>query len=167
MNISKPVFWVDVAGVCLVLVSFFRGQYLLGIWAGLIVGAIAALLSWSLTRTIKRRPSYKRWRIWASCVVVLLFSIVLWMPPPKSTVYSMMVEEHRTKVNARAQVEAVFNSDPRYRDLTFENIGYGKGTLFTTIKGQVPERDDIAHLESRIRQECPDLSIDNVTWYVH
>jgi hypothetical protein len=151
-------------GVVLVTVAFLRGNYLLGLDYGVACVVVTGGLLWFFARSsvLADKPS----PVWAAVIAALSIpvGIVLAFPAWINPDVQYFINDQATDRAARAELSAVFASDPAYRDLSISTV-HLKG-LNVTIHGSLTDRSDLDRLRARIAGECADVHRRSLHWDV-
>jgi hypothetical protein len=161
-SIARALF--AAAGVAAVVVAFVRGDYLLGLECGVVYAAIALALLWLLMRS--RTPAGRVSVVRAGFVVAFALPVGYAMAFPASLNpdVQVFIDKQATDRKARAELAAVFASDPVYRDLSVSSVHLK--VVNVTVRGSLGARPDLDRLRSRIAGECPAFGECFLHWEV-
>lgn len=143
------------ATVSLVLIAaaFLRGDHLLGFVNGLLYAGVAAGLLWFLAQSLilTEKPSLVR----AAVIVALSIPLGFVLADPASINPDVQhfIDKQATDRAARAELAAVFASDPAYRSLSISTTHLK--VVNVTIRGSLDDRPDLDRLRERLASECP------------
>lgn len=153
-------------GFSLVLsaLAFLRGNQLLGPGAGVAYLAITAGVLWILARSLAlaTTPSLLR----AAVIAALAIPVGLAMGYPASINpdVQIFIDMQTTDRAARAELAAVFASDPAFAGLAASTVHLK--AVNVTIRGSLPNRANLTRLRDRINRECPTLKQCPLHWQV-
>ncbi len=145
-------------------VSFFLGNYLLGLPGGvayvLIAVCLLGLLASSTVLTDK--PS----RVKAALVIALSIPVGYFMinPAALSPDVQHIIDMHATDRQMRRELAKVFAGDPGFRNLSISTTHLKAVNI--DIRGILTDRADLDRLRQRITTECPAVSLRTLHWDV-
>src|SRR5437764_2100047 len=127
-----------VLGAAVVVAAYLRGDYLLGWDCGLVYAGIAAGLLSLLARSLvlTERPSPLRAAAIAALSLPLPYALAY--PASINPGVQHFIDKQATDRAARAELAAVFASDPAYRDLSVSTVHVK--VVNVTIRGSLPSR---------------------------
>ncbi len=164
--VSRPIMRLLFVAVAIVVVvgAYLRGEYLLGVGCGIAYAAITLALVWlvSQARTPAGRVSVIR--VLFMMLFVLPVGYAMAFPASLNSDVQVFINKQATERRARAELAAVFASDPAYRDLSVSSVHLKVVNL--TIRGSLGARADLERLRSRITAECPALVECFLHWEV-
>jgi hypothetical protein len=163
---SRPIarLLFAVFGASAVLAAFLRGNYLLGLECGAMYAVASVALLWLLARA--RTPAGKVSTARAAFVTALILPVGYVMAFPASINPDMQVfiDKQATDRQARAELTAVFASDPAYRDLSMSSVHLKVVNI--TIRGSLGARSELDRLRLRLATECPTVGNCPLHWAV-
>jgi hypothetical protein len=74
------------------------------------------------------------------------------------------IDLHATDRSSRAELAAVFGSDPAFHDLSTSSVQLK--VINVTVQGSLGTHSDFDRLRSRIASECPALGMCNLHWEI-
>ena len=153
------------AGASAVVAVFLRGNYLLGFGCGAVYVVIALAILWLLARS--RTPTGGVSVMRAGFVVAFALPVGYAMAFPASINpdVQLFIDDQATDRRVRAQLAAVFASDPVYHDLSVSSV-HRKGIIIT-VRGSLRTRTDLEQLRSRLAEECPTFCECSLHWDVY
>ncbi|MBX7104589.1 MAG: hypothetical protein K1X57_10945 [Gemmataceae bacterium] len=151
-------------GVVAVVAAFLRGSYLLGSGCGVVYAAIATSLMWMLARARTPAGSISVARV----VFILLFALpvgyAMAFPASINPDVQVFIDKQATDRRARAELAAVFASDPAYRDLSVSSVHLKVVNI--TVHGSLGTRADLQRLRSQIAPPCRAAGVGFLHWDV-
>ena len=157
---TRPVARVllGTAGVAMCIAAFLRGNHLLGLWCGVIYVALTLGLLWLFTR------SRTFMRAATLAALSLAAGFVMAWPGSINSGVQIFIDKQAVDRTARAELAAVFASDPAYRDLSVSSAHLK--VVNVTVQGALGTRADLDRLRSQIVSECPALGECILHWEV-
>jgi hypothetical protein len=152
------------AAVAGVVVAFLRGNYLLGIGCGILYAIIAIVLFWLFARSRTPAGSVSVVRVGLMAVLALPVGYVMAFPASVNPDVQVFIDLQATDRRARAELSAVFASDPSNRDLSVSSVH--RKVVNLTIRGSLATRTDLDRLRDRLAAECPALGECVLHWDV-
>jgi hypothetical protein len=152
------------AAVAGAFVAFFRGNYLLGLGCGIEYAAIALALFWLFARSRTPAGGVSVLRVVFVLVFALTVAFTMAFPASISPGVRFSIDRQATDRRARAELAAVFESDPAYRDMSVSAVHLKVVNI--TVRGSLRTRADLNRLRSRIASECPALGECFLHWDV-
>jgi hypothetical protein len=143
-------------GVGLCAVAFLRGYCLLGTaWGVLYVAATLGLL-WLLARSLVSGGSLSFVRVALATALSLAVGFMMAWPASVNPDVRHFIDKQAVDRAARADLAAVFASDPAYRNLSVST--FHLKPVNVTVRGTLGTRSDLDRLRARIIAECPALT---------
>lgn len=160
--IARAVFAVVV--VSAIIGAFLRGNYLFGLGRGIVYACLASTLVWLLVRS--RTSTGRVSAVRTGLVVAFALPVAYAMAFPASVSPGMQsfIDAQARDRQLRAELTAVFASDPAFRDLRVSSVH--RKVINVTVWGSLGTRADLDRLRVRIASECPVLSSCVLHWDV-
>jgi hypothetical protein len=142
-------------GIALSAVAFLRGNYLFGPAWGVSYVAVTVGLLWLLARSLT--PAGNRSLVRGAVVIALSLAVGFVMASPASINPDLqyLIDKLAVDRAARAELAAVFASDPAYRGLSVSTVHLKPVNV--TVRGTLGTRSDLDRLRARVIAECPAL----------
>ncbi len=153
---------IAVSVLAVILAAYVRGEYLFGVPGGVLYALAATAIAGLFHRGITYKPFPKKRLILLTLFtipVVLHFAFPTYLNPNAGYV----VHKHAQDRNARAELAALFASDPAYHDLSVST--QHTKVIVVEIRGSVPTNDDLARVHAQV-QECKLIEHCFVRWEV-
>jgi hypothetical protein len=152
------------AGAIICVAAYLRGNYLLGAGVGLVYVLITLGLLYLAARA--RTPAGRWSAPEASLVAALaiLLGYVMAFPASLSPDLQHFIDKQAADRAARAELAAVFASDPAFKGLWVSSVHLKVINL--TIHGPLPGWADLGRLQSRVAEECPTAGECVLQWEV-
>jgi hypothetical protein len=151
-------------GVVLSAIAFLRGNYLFGPGCGVAYVAITAGVLWIFARSFTRteKPSLVRAAVVAALSVPVGFA--MGYPASINDDVQIVIDEQATDRAVRAELAAVFASDPAFGDLSTSTAHLK--VVNVTIHGTLSSRADLSRLRDRIKNDCHAVKLFPLHWGV-
>jgi len=143
-------------GIGLSTVAFFRGSYLLGPAWGVIYVAITIGLLWIFARSLPPTGNLSLVRVAVFTALSLAVGYVMGWPASVNPDLQHFIDKQAVDRAARAELAAVFASDPIYGDFSVSTVHLKPVNV--TVRGALGTRADLERLRARTIAECPALT---------
>jgi hypothetical protein len=151
-------------GAVLCTVAFRRGNHLLGPETGVAYLAVTAGVLWILARSflLTERPSLVRAAVIAALSVPVGFA--MGFPASINPDVQVFINKQATDRAARAELAAVFASDPAFGGLSISTTHLK--VVNVTIHGTLKNHPDLSRLRDRIESKCHVVKLCPLHWDV-
>lgn len=151
-------------GTILVVVAYLWGDDLFGFEGGIAYVAVAAGILSLFARSFATpgKPSLVRAAVIAALAVPVGFALA--SPASINPDVRHVIEQQAIDRAARAELAAVFASDPAFGDLSASTQQLK--VVWVTIRRTLGARADLDRLRGRIEDECPAMKKCSLSWDV-
>lgn len=155
---------LTVLAVSTIIGAFLRGNYLFGLGRGIVYACLATALVWLIVRSLTSTGHVSAVRTGLVVAFALPVAYAMAFPASVSPGMQSSIDAHARDRQLRAELAAVFASDPAFRDLRVSSVHLK--VINVTVAGSLGTRADLDRLRARIASECPVLSSCVLHWDV-
>lgn len=153
-----------VVGASAIIGAFLRGNYLFGLGRGIVYACLATALVWLIVRSHTSTGHVSAVRTGLVVAFALPVAYAMAFPASVSPGMQSSIDAQETDRQLRAELAAVFTSDPAFRDLWVSSVH--RKVINVTVAGSLGSRADLDRLRVRIASECPALGNCFLHWDV-
>lgn len=150
--------------IAAVVVAFLRGNHLFGVTVGVVYASGAAGLVWLLARTLTSTDRVSVLRVVLWTLFALPVALAMAFPAFFNEDVQGGIDQQATDRLVRAELAAMFASDPAYADLSVSSVH--RKVVCITVRGSVNTRADVERLRSRITKASQAIDRCVLRWDV-
>jgi hypothetical protein len=162
MRFSVTQMLIGVGCFGLVLGAFTRGNYLMGISAGIAFVSLALATIFVLIRVVPTKRRFNGSRVVLASIFALFVVAFLTMPAQFSVHFHHVSNRHQIERTTWSQLNSILSNDPRFAKLKFD-FSRAKG-FFVTVEGSIQSENDLLELRNQILERCPHISRRFLFW---
>jgi len=145
---SKSQVVLIVAGVALVVAAILRGNYLFGLYYGIVCGFITAFLASGLASCFPCKDKASLSRLLFGVVLTASAGVIMAFPAAINPEIQYFIDKQAIDRTVRAELHEVFVTDSAFEDLSISSVHLKKVNV--TIHGKLPARGDLIRLHENI-----------------
>ncbi len=148
----------------MVVAAFLRGNYLFGPGCGVVYSVISLALLGFLSRSRVLSGRLSATRTVLVTLVAISVGYVMAFPASLNPDVQVFIDKQATDRRTRAELAAVFASDPAYHELSVSSVQLKVVNI--TVSGPLGSRFDLERLRPRLAGECPAMGECLLHWDV-